>query len=109
MREVGGFGGEVAPAIEDGTIPGPHVYSSFGTLSQTAGHGDQHDLPMKTVRDAAVHGLTSWVCDGVPECIQGVRTQIRRGAKVIKISATGGVGSIVDDPEDAQFSPEELK
>ena len=34
---------------------------------------------------------------------------IRRGAKVIKICATGGVGSLLDDPQDAQFSPEELK
>jgi imidazolonepropionase-like amidohydrolase len=34
---------------------------------------------------------------------------IRRGAKVIKVCATGGVGSILDDPQDVQFSPKELK
>jgi imidazolonepropionase-like amidohydrolase len=109
VREVSGFGGEVAPAIEEGTIIGPHVYSSFASLSMTAGHADIHNLPMSTVMDAATHGLANYVCDGVPECIRGVRTQIRRGAKLIKICATGGVGSLVDDPEDAEFSPEELK
>ncbi|KAL3708628.1 hypothetical protein TMatcc_006612 [Talaromyces marneffei ATCC 18224] len=31
------------------------------------------------------------------------------GATLIKICATGGVGSLLDDPEDAQFSPEEIK
>ncbi|KAH8649842.1 hypothetical protein BX600DRAFT_387908 [Xylariales sp. PMI_506] len=109
IREVSGFGGEVAPAIEEGTIIGPHVYSSFASLSMTAGHADIHNLPISTVNDAAAHGLANYVCDGVPECIKGVRTQLRRGAKLIKICASGGVGSLVDDPEDAEFSPEELK
>ncbi|RDW73573.1 hypothetical protein BP6252_07480 [Coleophoma cylindrospora] len=109
VREVSGFGGEVAPAVEDGTFIGPHVYSSFASLSMTAGHADIHNLPMNTVLDAAAHGLANYVCDGKADCIKGVRTQLRRGAKLIKICATGGVGSIIDDPEDAEFSPEELK
>jgi len=109
VREVGGFGGEVAPAIEDGTCIGPNVYSSFASLSMTAGHADVHNLPMSMVKDEATHYLANYVCDGVPECIKGVRTQLRRGAKLIKLCATGGVGSLVDDPEDAEFSPEELK
>ena len=46
--------------------------------------------------------------DGVPECIKAVRLQIRRGARVIKIFATGGVLSIRDDPMLAQFSADEL-
>ena len=75
----------------------------------TAGHGDIHDLPVGTVLDACTHGLPFAVCDGVPDCIKTVRLMIRRGAKVIKVCATGGVGSILDDPQDAQFSPEELK
>jgi imidazolonepropionase-like amidohydrolase len=108
VRELGGYGGEIAPVVNDGTIPGPHIYSSIGLLSMTAGHGDLHDLPLSTVRDACSHGAPLAICDGVPECIRTVRLMIRRGAKVIKVCATGGVGSILDDPEDAQFSPEEL-
>lgn len=109
VREVSGFGGELAPAVEEGTIIGPNIYSSFASLSMTAGHADVHNLPSSTVRDQADHFLANYVCDGVPECIKGVRCQLRRGAKLIKVCATGGVGSLVDDPEDAEFSPEELK
>ena len=109
VREVGGYGGEISPVVEEGTIIGPNVYSSVSPISMTAGHGDIHDLPVGTVVDACAHGLPFAQCDGVPDCIKTVRLQIRRGAKLIKICATGGVGSILDDPQDAQFSPEEIK
>jgi imidazolonepropionase-like amidohydrolase len=109
VRELAGYGGEISPVIEEGTIIGPNIYSSISPISMTAGHGDIHDLPVGTVLDACTHGLPFAVCDGVPDCIKTVRLMIRRGAKVIKVCATGGVGSILDDPQDAQFSPEELK
>jgi imidazolonepropionase-like amidohydrolase len=109
VREVGGYGGEISPAIEEGTLIGPNVYSSIAPMSMTAGHGDIHNLPLSTILDAASHGLPLGICDGVPDCIRTVRLMLRRGAKVIKICATGGVGSVLDDPEDVQFSPEELK
>jgi imidazolonepropionase-like amidohydrolase len=109
VREVGGYAGEVSPAVEEGTIVGPNVYSSVGVLSMTAGHGDIHNLPIDTVLDLGRRGGPFVVCDGVPECIRAVRSMIRRGAKLIKICTTGGVGSILDDPQDAQFSIEEIK
>lgn len=74
----------------------------------TAGHGDIHNLPIGTVLDACAHGLPFAVCDGVPDCIKTVRLMIRRGAKCIKVCATGGVFSLLDSPTDIQFSPEEL-
>lgn len=109
VREVGGYGGEVFPAVQDGTIIGPNVYSSIAPISMTGGHGDVHNLPIQTVLDACAHGLPMAVCDGVPDCIKTVRKMIRRGAKCIKVCSSGGVLSILDDPEDAEFSPEELK
>lgn len=109
VREVGGYAGEVSPAVEEGTIVGPNVYSSIGVLSMTAGHGDIHNLPIDTVLDLSRRGGPFVVCDGVPDCIRAVRMMLRRGAKLIKICSTGGVGSILDDPQDAQFSPEEIK
>ena len=87
----------------------PHVYSSIAPISMTGGHGDIHSLPLQAVMDACVHGQPMALCDGVPECIKTVRKMIRRGAKCIKICASGGVISILDDPQDAEFSPEELK
>lgn len=38
-----------------------------------------------------------------------MRLQIRRGAKVIKVLASGGIFSRDDNPKYAQFSPEELR
>jgi imidazolonepropionase-like amidohydrolase len=48
------------------------------------------------------------IADGVDECIKAVRTLVRRGARVIKVCSSGGVLSLNDDPEDRQFSDEEL-
>jgi imidazolonepropionase-like amidohydrolase len=39
VREVGGYGGEISPAVEDGSIVGPNIYSSITPISMTAGHG----------------------------------------------------------------------
>ena len=49
------------------------------------------------------------VCDGVPEVLKAVRTQLRRGADFIKICASGGVLSEIDHPIHQQFSDEELE
>ena len=49
------------------------------------------------------------LADGVAECLKQVRMQLRAGAKVIKICASGGVASEIDNPIDQQFSDEELR
>jgi imidazolonepropionase-like amidohydrolase len=79
------------------------------------------------------------LCDGVPECLKAVRLQVierpaslahsrahalthspatvrlrlrlqlRRGATCIKLCASGGVMSQIDDPMHQQFSDEELR
>ncbi|KAK0728885.1 amidohydrolase [Lasiosphaeria miniovina] len=117
LRDVGGLGCEVARAIRDGTIIGPNIYSSGAVLSQTAGHGDVFSLPAGDVLlNLGVSNITPGhfgtnmcaIVDGVEECRRAVRLQIRRGAKVIKVCASGGVMSRDDNPLYAQFSPEEL-
>ncbi|KAI1454757.1 amidohydrolase [Annulohypoxylon moriforme] len=118
LRDVAGFGCEVARAIDDGTIVGPNVYSAGACLSQTAGHGDVFSLPAGDVLlNLGVANITagqfgagmSVIVDGVDECRRAVRLQIRRGARCIKVLASGGVMSRDDNPLYAQFSPEELK
>ncbi|KAE8553901.1 hypothetical protein EYB25_002439 [Talaromyces marneffei] len=108
IREVGGIAGEIWPAIKKGTLVGPNVYSSIGVLGITGGHSDIHNVPIEEVLARRSTGPFV-VCDGVSDCIKTVRLMVRRGATLIKICATGGVGSLLDDPEDAQFSPEEIK
>jgi imidazolonepropionase-like amidohydrolase len=45
----------------------------------------------------------------VAECRRAVRLQLRAGAKLIKVCASGGVLSEADDPIHQQFSDEELR
>ncbi|KAJ9156215.1 Amidohydrolase [Pleurostoma richardsiae] len=117
VRDLAGYGCEVARAVEDGTIVGPNIYSSGACLSQTAGHGDVFNLPagdvhlnlgVSAVRPGHYGTSQSCIVDGVEECRRAVRLQIRRGARCIKVLASGGVMSLNDNPLYAQFSPEEL-
>ncbi|KAG6007537.1 hypothetical protein E4U21_005838 [Claviceps maximensis] len=110
VRELCGFAGDIWPAVKNGALVGPNIYSSIGMLSTTAGHGDEHSLPMSLIADVVTHGGRPMaICDGVPDCIKTVRKMVRRGARVIKISSSGGVISLNDDPEDRQFSDDELR
>ena len=109
VREVGGYGCDLAKAVGEGRIPGPNIYSSHSAISMTAGHGDVHGVHRDSLLDLCAHGLPLTIADGVPECLLAVRKQLRRGAKVIKVCASGGVVSAIDDPQHQEFSFEELK
>jgi imidazolonepropionase-like amidohydrolase len=90
-------------AINAGDVPGPRMLVSGPALSITGGHWDQNFL-------ATQFGFTNGgVADGVPAVMKQVRENIKFGADVIKVMATGGVISEGDNPALAQYSPEELK
>jgi imidazolonepropionase-like amidohydrolase len=109
VREVGGLGIYIQQAIADGSVDGPTIYGAGAILSQTGGHADIHAMPLATIADFSAHGGMLQLCDGVAECIKAVRLQLRKGARVIKICASGGVLSEVDHPVHQQFSDDELK
>ncbi|KAK3190482.1 hypothetical protein K4F52_003503 [Lecanicillium sp. MT-2017a] len=110
VRELGGYANDLWPGVETGYLVGPNIYSAVAPLSMTGGHADDHTTPLPAVLDAMNHGATPLaVCDGVEDCIKTVRKMVRRGARVIKVCSSGGVLSLNDDPEDRQFSDEELK
>ncbi len=109
VREVGGFGVFLSRIVDEGTVPGPHIYGAGSALSVTGGHGDFHSLPLPFVLDLSKIAGISVLCDGVPECLKAVRQQLRVGAKAIKVLASGGVMSEVDHPTHQQFSDEELR
>jgi imidazolonepropionase-like amidohydrolase len=44
----------------------------------------------------------------VPEVLRATRRQLRKGAEVIKLCASGGVLSALDNPYHQQFTDEEL-
>jgi imidazolonepropionase-like amidohydrolase len=106
MREVGGQGIDIQPAIAAGDVAGPTVYGAGRILSTTGGHGDVHMIPSEALAHIDHFGI---VCDGVAEVTKAVRTNLRKNAKVIKICASGGVMSEFDHPIHQQFSGDELK
>ena len=112
VRNLGDAGGEsvaLRNAIDRGMLPGPRIVTARHMLSITGGHGDWNGgfRPGLTLLgfDPAEAGL----CDSPDACRAAVRTQVKYGADVIKISATGGVLSAGDEIGARQFSDEELR
>ena len=89
--------------INAGHIPGPHMQVSGPALGITGGHMDENLLPY----EYHVHG--QGVADGIPAVQHQVRENIKYGADLIKIGATGGVLSKGDDPQASQYTQEEMQ
>jgi imidazolonepropionase-like amidohydrolase len=89
--------------IDAGHIPGPHMQVSGSALGITGGHCDSNLLPFE------YHQVADGVADGVPAVQQKVRQNIKYGADLIKVCATGGVLSKGDDPQASQYTLEEMQ
>jgi imidazolonepropionase-like amidohydrolase len=109
VREVGGLGVDLARAVAEGTAEGPTIYAAGAMLSTTGGHGDIHSLPLSVLAEFAHAGGEMRLADGPAECAKAVREQLRKGARVIKIHASGGVLSELDDPIHQQFTVAEMQ
>ena len=106
VRNVGAGGYvdvNLRDAINAGQIPGPHMLVSGPALGITGGHCDDNLLPFE------YHQVGDGVADGIAAVQQKVRQNIKYGADLIKICATGGVLSKGDDPQAAQYTLEEMK
>jgi imidazolonepropionase-like amidohydrolase len=105
VRDAGGLGMYLNRVIKEGLLkPTPRIFSANKVLSQTAGHGDVHSLPLDFVE---TYGFGR-ICDGADDCRKAAREQFREGADYIKICSTGGVLSERDKSEWPQFTMEEL-
>ena len=101
---TGGFTDvDLRDAINSGQIAGPHMLVSGPPLSITGGHCDENLLPVQ------YHVAADGVADGIAAVQHMVRQNIKYGADLIKICATGGVLSKGDDPQAAQYSLEEMQ
>ncbi len=89
--------------INEGHIPGPHMQVSGPALGITGGHMDQNLLPYQ------YHVQGEAVADGIPAVQHMVRQNIKYGADLIKIGASGGVLSKGDDPQASQYTLEEMQ
>jgi imidazolonepropionase-like amidohydrolase len=109
VREVGGLGVELARVVAEAVLDGPVIYGAGAILSTTGGHGDLHAYPLSWISSWTAEAGTMRLADGPDECARAVREQLRRNAKVIKVCASGGVLSEVDDPIHQQFTLAELR
>ncbi len=93
-------------AIRSGRIPGPRIIAAGSPISVHGGHGD----PTNGMPEELVHVFRpTSVCSGADDCRRAVREQVRAGADIIKITATGGVLSNTAAGLGQQFSDEELQ
>ena len=106
VRNVGAGGySDVAlrDDIDAGMFAGPHMQVSGPPLGITGGHCDENLLPFE------YHWTADGVADGIAAVQQKVRQNIKYGADLIKICATGGVLSKGDDPQASQYTLEEMQ
>ena len=106
VRNVGANGFvdvDLRDAVNAGQVPGPHMLVSGPLIGITGGHCDENLLPIQ------YHLQGDGVADGIPAVQHKVRENIKYGADLIKICATGGVLSKGDDPQASQFTLEEMQ
>ena len=107
VQDVGGQNESVfglRDAIARGAVPGPRMRASGRAVSVTGGHGDVNGYAARVM--AMMEGAN--VCNGADDCRRAVRQQIKEGADVIKITATGGVLSNTSAGVEQQFTDDEL-
>jgi len=93
-------------AIRDGLAEGPRLLVAGHAIGSTGGHCDGPPVPPARMPPA---GPLEGVCNGPDECRLAVRQQMKFGADVIKICASGGVLSESDPVDVPQLTPEELR
>ncbi|ETN41804.1 uncharacterized protein HMPREF1541_03741 [Cyphellophora europaea CBS 101466] len=110
IRDTGGADAGLRAAVDEGLIPGPRMVIAGRALSQTGGHGDFRDAhDSRTPSCCGDTPSLGRICDGVPQCLEASRDELRRGADFIKIMCGGGMASPNDPLDMLQFTPEEIR
>lgn len=109
MVKTGGYLLDVAlqRAIDQGWHQGPRIHPAGHAVTPYGGHLDP------TVFQRLAPGImplsvAEGIANGVPDVIACVRYQIRHGARLIKVSASGGVMSHSTAPGAQQYGDAEL-
>jgi imidazolonepropionase-like amidohydrolase len=84
----------LARAIDSGLLPGPRILTAGMGVTMTGGHG---------------HGFIAREADGPEEVRKAVREQLRAGARVVKLFASGGVMTPGVDPRSPSLTEEEMR
>jgi len=91
-------------ATARGDVPGPRILASGSAVSVHGGHGDANGYRADVIEVLSPNS----VCSGAEDCRRAVREQVRAGADIIKITATGGVLSNTAAGLAQQFLDDEL-
>ncbi len=109
VRNVGGSLADrsLRDAIDRGRLPGPRMLVANYSIGITGGHCDHTNSvhPEKLGHDP---DYRNGIADGPDALRRAVRYQIKQGADVIKVCATGGVLSQGDGVGAPQLTPTEL-
>ncbi len=90
--------------IERGIVPGPRIQAATWGVGSTGGHADINGWNP----DVPTPGY-AMIADGEDALRRAVRYQVKYGADVIKVTASGGVLSQGDAIEDQAYSLAELR
>jgi imidazolonepropionase-like amidohydrolase len=88
-------------AIRDGLVPGPRILPGSRNFGTTSGYIDLASWWWELGNIGACR-----MVDGPEECRKAVREEIRRGARMIKVFATGGHGNVPQST--SEFGRDEL-
>ena len=95
-------------AINAGWVPGPRILGAGVSFGISGGHcdGSSGFQPGSLVSRG---GVETGAADGVEQVREAVRYNVKHGADVIKICATGGVLSPADSVGVQQYTEEEMR
>lgn len=96
----------LARAIDAGRIPGPRMVVAGHLIGISGGHCDLDGLAPGVVPE---HGPLEGIAAGADQVREAVRLQVKYGATVIKICATGGVLSQGDQIGAQQMTEDEMR
>lgn len=97
-------------AIDNNMFPGSRLVVAPHSLGTTGGHVDFSSVASSNPMIAEkIQGESPAIGSGADFFRQAVRKQVKYGADVIKIVATGGFASPNDSPDDMQLNNEELQ
>jgi imidazolonepropionase-like amidohydrolase len=113
VRDVGGPAFGLKRAIDEGVVSGPRIWPSGASISQSGGHGDfRFPFEMPASRQAPLSRSeatnAALIADGPDEVLKRVREQLALGASQIKLHAGGGVSSLYDPIDVAQYTEAEF-
>jgi imidazolonepropionase-like amidohydrolase len=93
-------------SINAGIVPGPRMLVAAYSLGARGGHCDQTGFPYNFFGSES--GIAQGIASGADQFRDAVRMQLKYGADLIKVCATGGVLSLSDAVDTPQLTQAEM-